>query len=129
MILFVGSNPSHLNNNPHIPFHGSRSEKNFNEWSNRLVPNGNYKVVNVSNALTPHNRPLREDEFDLLTLSINALDPEINRVIALGNTASIALEMIGIKYFKLPHPSPLNRKINNKIYLDAILEECEKWLK
>lgn len=129
MILFVGSNPSHLNNNPHVPFYGSRSEKNFKEWTARLVPNGNYKVVNVSDALTPHNRPLRKDEFDLLKLCNNALDPEITKIVALGNTASIALDMIGIKYFKLPHPSPLNRKLNNKYYIEAVLEECEKWLK
>ena len=128
MILFVASNPSSLNKDPEIAMIGSRSEKNFNGWAEYLVPNKQYVVVNVSNKVTEMNRPLKRSEYDLLRLCNYAIHPSVTKVVALGNTAADALDQIGIKYFKLPHPSPLNRFLNNECQVDAVLEECKAWL-
>ncbi len=128
MILFVASNLSHLNTCPAIVFAGSKSEKVFSKWTKKLVPSGNYKSINVSDEVTPGNRPLKKSEFNLLKLCTDVLDPKVTGVIALGNTASEALEMIGVDFFKLPHPSPLNRQLNNSYYIEEVLEECEKWI-
>jgi len=34
-----------------------------------------------------------------------------------------------IDYFVLPCPSPLNRFLNNEEQVEAVLEECERWIK
>jgi hypothetical protein len=128
MILFVASNPSRLNTDPAVAMIGSKSERNFNEWVEYLVPSGQYQVVNVSDVVTENNRALKRSEYNLLRLANYAIHPSVTKVVALGNTAADALDQIGIKYFKLPHPSPLNRFLNNKVQVEAVLEECKKWL-
>lgn len=128
MILFVASHPSRLNKDPNIAMIGSKSEKNFNAWAEYLVPDKKYTVVNVSNKVTEMNRPLKRSEYDLLSLCNYTIHPSVTKVVALGNTAADALDMIGIKYFKLPHPSPLNRFLNNTVQVEAVLEECKAWL-
>jgi len=50
-----------------------------------------------------------------------------NKVIALGNVASEALAKINIDHFKLPHPSGLNRKLNDKVYVQKVLSECKEY--
>jgi len=128
MILFVASNPSHLNRDPITPFIGSKSDPIFRRWANHLVPSGDYKVINVSDKVTPGNRALRKSEINMFDFSSKIMDNEPQKIIALGDTAARALDLVGADYFKLPHPSPLNRVLNNKVYLDAVLEECKKWL-
>ena len=127
MILFVASNPSHLNYDPLIPFAGSRSEKNFKEWAEFLAPEG-YKVINAADQVTYNNRRIAKSEINIVDFKTKILNNKPTKIIALGTTASMALEMAGEVFFKLPHPSPLNRFLNNKVYLDAVLQECKEWL-
>ena len=128
MILFVASNPSRLNKDPDIAMIGSKSEKTFNGWAEYLVPSGDYKVVNVSNQVTEGNRPLKKTEFDLLGLCNHAIHPSVTKIVAMGNIAASALDQIGIKYYKIPHPSPLNRFLNNTTQVESVLEDCKKYL-
>lgn len=51
-----------------------------------------------------------------------------SRIIALGNFASEALTNAGIEHFKLPHPSPLNRMINNEKLIKSKLDACIEYL-
>jgi uracil-DNA glycosylase len=50
------------------------------------------------------------------------------RVLALGNFASAALDRLSIAHFQLPHPSPLNRKLNDPSYEKTVLRECYNYL-
>lgn len=50
------------------------------------------------------------------------------RIIALGNFPSEALNRVSIEHFKLPHPSPLNRQINDKDYILSRLVDCKSYL-
>ena len=127
MILFVASNPSKLNHDPNIAIIGSKSEKTFNSWVQYLAPNSEYSVVNVSDKITD-KRPLRKSEFDLKKLYNHVSNPLVTKIIAMGNIASCALEEIGVEFYKIPHPSPLNRFLNNKVQVKAVLKECKKWL-
>jgi len=135
VILFIASNPSHLNEDPKKPFIGSRSEKKFNEWASRLAPNG-YKAINVIDTTTEGNRALKKVEIEdsIIELCEKIKLNENKKIIALGKTAQLAIELakpiLGeIDYFALPHPSPLNRFLNNRDQVEAILEECERWIK
>lgn len=51
-----------------------------------------------------------------------------NKILALGSFVSEALDKIEVPHYKLPHPSPLNRQLNDKQYEDMILVECGKYL-
>lgn len=50
------------------------------------------------------------------------------KVVALGNFASAALDRAGIPHYRLPHPSPLNRKLNDPAYEKTVLAECYNYL-
>lgn len=50
------------------------------------------------------------------------------KVIALGNFASEALAKVSIPHFQLPHPSPLNRNLNDPAYEKSVLRECYNYL-
>ena len=50
------------------------------------------------------------------------------RVLALGAFASSALGKLDIPHFQLPHPSPLNRKLNDPIYEKTVLRDCYNYL-
>jgi uracil-DNA glycosylase len=49
-------------------------------------------------------------------------------VIALGNYASDALNSIGVTHFKLPHPSGLNRQLNDKDFVENQLMMCRRYI-
>ena len=46
-------------------------------------------------------------------------------IIALGNNASKAIQG---EHFKLPHPSRLNRQLNDKEFIANRLKLCKDWL-
>lgn len=81
---------------------------------------------NVSTEVTPNNRPLRKSEYQLGRL-VRDLSP-YDKVVALGRTASEALGLIGVAHFRLPHPSPRNRQLNDKLSLRVSLLECKCYL-
>ena len=125
-IGLVGSNPSCKNTDNSVPFEGTRSGDILNKWISQLNIN-NYRILNVAEIVTSNNRPLKvkEYEFNQLEQAVK----ECDGVIALGNTAADALNKIGnVPYFKLPHPSPRNRILNDPYYLRNRIAECRNWL-
>ena len=52
-----------------------------------------------------------------------------DKVIALGGFPSHALKKLGVDHFMLPHPSGLNRKLNDREYEKRVLEECSEYIK
>lgn len=51
-----------------------------------------------------------------------------SKIIALGPFVSKTLNRAHIEHFTLPHPSPLNRQLNDREYELMRLEECKKYL-
>lgn len=115
-VLLVGINPSSK------PFRKGCSLDKMNVWmeslgfyhysfSNVIPYEGEYKIKNVD------------------TNFVQSFSKGYDKVIALGGFASRALSMSGIQHYTLPHPSPLNRKLNDKEYEKQVIEECREWLK
>ena len=50
------------------------------------------------------------------------------KIIALGNFPSQALRKINVEHFTLPHPSGLNRKLNDKSYELEQLVKCKEYI-
>ena len=116
-IVFVGDKPSKKNLDPAIPFVGTKSYKTLLEWIWRLN-------VDISRVTLLNKHQVEWPQFSKLT----SRDPHYV-FIALGNEASKKLTSLNMEHFKLPHPSGLNRKINDKKYLDKVLKECKNYLK
>lgn len=114
MVIFVGDCPSRLNKSPEVAFIGSKSEKNLNKW---------IEEINLEEAI------LINSHTDLLMQRIGVYYGMGDVVIALGNIASKRLEKAKISHFKLPHPSPRNRLLNDSKYIKLELEKCKNYLK
>lgn len=112
--VFVGDEPSKLNTNKDLAFVGSRSHPTLISWLKKLKPD----VPLVLNSNT-------ED----LVYRIMSWYRKGAAIVALGNKASARMEKLGIDHFKLPHPSPRNRQLNNKKFIDLELRKCKNYLK
>lgn len=58
---------------------------------------------------------------------VDATEGYIN-VLALGSFVSLALNRYNVEHFQLPHPSPLNRLLNDKNYEKQVLQQCKEYL-
>ena len=98
-VVFAGDEPSELNVSPDIAFVGAKCFTKVVEWIKELEPDF-YVCLNT-------------DTVSQLS-DINKLYKSGFKIIALGEKASKRLEKMEIAHAVLPHPSPLNRKLNNK---------------
>lgn len=53
---------------------------------------------------------------------------DYDKVVALGGFVSKALDKINVDHFMMPHPSPLNRKLNSKVFERKCLKKLWKYL-
>lgn len=52
-----------------------------------------------------------------------------SKIISLGAKTHYILSIMGINHFSLPHPSGLNRQLNNLGFIQSKLDECKKYLR
>ena len=72
----------------------------------------------------PGSYSFKDVEFDMLSECAVGYD----RVLALGGFPSKALKKLGVEHFTLPHPSGLNRKLNDREYELSVLKECSDYV-
>ncbi len=115
-VLFVGDRPSKHNKSTNVAFLGSKSGVTLAEWIDFMsIEPGNYMAIN------------RVDEF-FRECALSFYKRQ-KPVVALGVLAHKALEKAGIPHFSLPHPSGLNRVLNNKVKTKALLAKCKAYIK
>lgn len=136
-VVLVGSNPTAKNLDPKIPFVGTSSGKILTRWLQVLgIDPLHARFVNVSDQIVLGNRKLKVSEYDLdrlendlvLNLVLDHLSNKPLKVVALGKTASDALMRIRVDHFELPHPSGLNRKLNDTAFVATQLKRCADYL-
>lgn len=118
-VLIVGANPSKKNLFDNVPFLGSRSGVILQEWIEYLSLK-NYTVINASDRILEKGEKLSVKDYN-----IERLVKESERhdfVIALGEEASKACKLCSIEHSRLPHPSGLNRQLNDKKYVKGQLD-------
>lgn len=107
-IYFIGDKPSKHNLSPDIAFVGTKSHQTLKKWFNYIsLPESSVKLLNKD--------------------KINQI-PTDSIVIALGNEAEKYLKLAKIPHFKLPHPSGLNRLLNDKNWLTGQLNACKQYI-
>lgn len=129
MIIFVGDKPSKKNINPEIPFVGTKSYKRLLEWIGKLDIDISETLIVNRSGVEPYSFSTPEDLHILFRGYSSQTDycPG-DKIIALGREAAKLLESNHIPYFEMPHPSGLNRKLNDKKWLKAELNRCKEWL-
>lgn len=122
MIFFIGDKPSKKNKDPRVAFVGTPSYKTLLSWIAQMD-------VDIHEVILANKDDIRAMEVDAwFTAPRAGLIGPHHKVVALGDAASKHLDSIGLKHFKLPHPSGLNRKLNDKKYVDQVLGECYRYL-
>lgn len=117
-IVFVGDKPSSKNASKQVPFVGTQSYKTLLSWIWTLN-------VDVTDVMLTNK--------DSIPLWFMCADDESrlhrHTYIALGNEAAKVLDEHKLSYFKLPHPSGRNRKLNDPKFIDSELSKCYSYLK
>jgi len=112
-VLFVASNPSTKSPDNTALHPATRSRKILDRWISdmNIAP----IFINVCDEKTYKNKPLSKQNIldNLNSLQLKITNTKINTVVALGDTASLALSLIKQPHVKVPHPSGLNRKLND----------------
>lgn len=114
-LIVVGINPANKS--------GSQTLKKLNKWMDTLQVK-HYSFMNC----IPTKGLYSVDQVDYLLIEQYLMGSKYCKVIALGGFSSSVLNKIKVKHFKLPHPSPRNRKLNDKTFEIKILEECKKYI-
>lgn len=122
MIVFVGDKPSSKNVDPHIPFVGTQSYKRLLDWIWKM----DVDISRVRLCNKDFINGTYEDYY--IALGNEAEKTLKDTVFNVWNWKKQKIEAIRPHYFKLPHPSPKNRTLNNKEHVDTILKECKLWL-
>jgi hypothetical protein len=117
LVYFVADEPSKKNVSANVPLVGTSSYKNLLCWiSDMSIDITRVKIFNQCDDPFPKG----SEEF----INMGIEDKRI-KVVALGQNAAKYLNSSGVEeYFTLPHPSPRNRKLNDKKYMKKALEVC-----
>lgn len=121
-IVFVGDKPSKKNVNPKIPFVGTQSYKKLLEWIWEMD-------INITNVeLRNASEPWVEGYLAMCEKLGNDNVIDDIKFVCLGNKASDLFTKYSHPHFKLPHPSGLNRKTNDKKYIKEQLKLCKEYI-
>lgn len=117
-VLVVGMCPS---DKPTLGTKRNATFRNLEYWMDRLDIR-HFSFINTFDY--PGDPRMSNVDFDNLEIACS----EYNRVLALGNFVSSALCKIGVQHYVMPHPSPLNRNLNHKWWVDLMIEDCKDYL-
>lgn len=119
-MIVVGMNPSNRPTKSKV-YKNSTFDR-LNKWMDVLNVQ-HFSFINLLDH-SKDNPTIKDVDFNSLGVT-----KEYDKVIALGGLASTALNKIGVDHFKLPHPSPRNRLLNDKTFEKKILKDCKEYLK
>lgn len=125
-VLFVGQNPGKTNLSNDEAFVGTKSYDALRDWIDVLGIR-NYDMVNCS---ANPNEKFTTNTIKQLAMNHMLMETFTNydRIFALGKISSDVLNILEIAHFKLPHPSGLNRKLNDKKWLINTLKQAKDYL-
>lgn len=126
-ILFVGSNPAVASSTDEAFAADTASGRILRGWTEGI--DGVLLYENIVSQKTENNRPLKRYEMDegmaSLLERINGINPD--RIVALGKNATYVLEKLKLEFLEMPHPSGLNRKLNDTTYANRKICELRQY--
>lgn len=126
LVILVGSNPSTSSPDCSAFHPDTKSRKALDGWLEGI--DAEFKYVNISDSKLASNRPLNNVEIQnhLESLKVKIADGE--KVIAVGNTADKALNVLKRDHVKVPHPSGRNRILNDSNEIVKIKEKLRNYI-
>ena len=122
MILFVGDKPSAKNKDPEIAFVGTQSGKRLLSWVAHFE-------IDINHVKWCNRADLTWKKYGMGYLTIkgktDVIFPE-DKIVYLGVNAAKGGRKVNS--FNLPHPSGLNRLLNDEEWLEGELNKCKEWL-
>jgi hypothetical protein len=118
-VLVIGHSPS---SKPYCPRKGNPTINRLNRW----LDDCDVRIYSFTNACAHHVLSLKKAEID--ETYIMEVSKNYNKVLTLGNEVNNILTKMGIEHYALPHPSPLNRKFNDKAYEPKIINNLKSYL-
>ena len=127
-VLFVGICPSDKSPDNSSFHENTKSGKVLRAWIESIDIDLNkidyYNIIPYKTTQTLSRKHLN---LPLITQDIvEVMAPK--KVVALGKFVSVTLEHLGIEHLAFDHPSGMNRKLNNKQYLEDRLKELKEYL-
>jgi len=115
-VIFIGMQPSKA------AYRRNCTLDRFGAWIDTL----GLRFVSFHNAIVDPNLPqkLSSVDYELLRESVH----NYSYVVALGNLVSNSLKRIDTQHFKMPHPSPLNRLLNDRSYEHEMLNRLRSYI-
>ena len=115
-VIFIGMQPSKAR------FRKNCALDRFSIWMEKLGIN----CVTFQNAITDEDLPQKvtSADFQMLYRCIQGY----SKVVALGALSSQILKSMGVPHFRMPHPSPRNRLLNDKAYEEMMLIELRSYI-
>ena len=118
-VLVIGHSPS---SREYCPRKGNPSINRLNGWLDEC----GVEIYSFSNACAHHAVSLKKDNID--RTFIYEIANTYHKILGLGNEVNNILKKMDIEHFSLPHPSPLNRKLNDKAYEKKIINNLKSYL-
>ena len=127
-IIFIGSNPSQASQSTCAFDLDTKSWATLCSW----IDAASIYVAsfdNVSNIKTPGNRPLnaREIHEGMRNLMKTLAYHKPQHIVAVGKTAHKALTKYEVPHLEIPHPSGLNRKLNDPKYVESQIDKLRSY--
>ncbi len=123
----MGTNPS--TKSPDLtPFHPStKSSKILAQWFKDIPVV--VKYINLVDYQTENNKPLKTSEIkQCIPALISKIESNSEyKIVGLGKTVAKALAMTKYDFFEAPHPSGLNRKLNDKEYVEQMIQTLREY--
>jgi uracil-DNA glycosylase len=129
-ILFIGSNPSTASSTTNAFCESTKSGRTLNSWIKRIDLPLHAMMINVSSEPTKNNKPLTaaliKNNLPRLKSKINYLKPD--KIVALGKVSAKALTLLGIHFYEMPHPSGLNRQLNDISFIEEKINGLKTYI-
>jgi len=118
-ILIIGHSPS---SKEYCPRKGNPSINRLNRWLDAC----DVRIYSYSNACAHHAPSLKKGNIDKTFLQNIAKN--YNKILVLGKEVEQLFTKMGIEHFALPHPSPLNRKLNDKNFEKSVINGLHSYI-
>lgn len=131
-VLIVGANPSIKSTTTKAFDLSTKSGQILHGWIG-VAWNSTFfefELANIYNQPTPNNRQLNKAEIDSGKETLSELIKYFNphRIIAVGKLPAKVLTQMGLEFYEMPHPSGLNRKLNDKEWTEEKIKGLRHYI-
>lgn len=116
-LIIVGLNPSKASGTKHGP-----ALRRLYSWAEEI----NLPIFSFTNLSDDPNWDLKFNSIDK-NFVVQALSNH-SIIVSLGSQVHNTLKRLGYDSFKMPHPSPLNRQLNDPNYEKQMLSELKNYV-